>query len=85
LEIEPDGALNAKKVYPEAILIMIAPPSKEELFARLRGRGTEKEDVILERVARADYELSKADKYDYVVVNDDLNTAVKQILKIISK
>jgi guanylate kinase len=85
LEIEPDGALNAKKVYPEAVLIMIAPPSKEELFARLRGRGTEKEDVILERVARADYELSKADKYDYVVVNDDLNTAVKQILKIISK
>jgi guanylate kinase len=83
LEIEPDGALNAKAVYPQAILIMIAPPSREELVARLRGRGTEDESVIAKRLARADYELSKSDKYDYVVVNDNLDDAVNKILQIL--
>jgi guanylate kinase len=83
LEIEPDGALNAKAVYPQAILIMLAPPSREELVARLKGRGTEGDDVIAKRLARADYELSKADKYDYVVVNDNLEDAVNKILQIL--
>jgi guanylate kinase len=83
LEIDVDGALNAKAQYPDAILIMIAPPDKETLYERLKGRGTEGDDVIARRMDRVDYELSKADKYDYVVVNDDLDEAVKKIFDII--
>lgn len=82
LEIEVDGALNVKKVYPDAVLIMVAPPSREELVKRLKGRGTEAEEVILKRLARADYELSMSDKYDYVVINDDLEQAVEKINQI---
>ncbi len=83
LEIEPDGALNAKKVYPDALLIMITPPSRQELVARLRGRGTEDEEVIARRLARADYEMSKAKDYDYVVINDKIDATVDEILNII--
>jgi guanylate kinase len=85
LEIDVDGALNVKKVYPEAVLIMITPPSKEELYKRLSGRGTEGEEVILKRLQRADYELSKTSSYDYAVVNDDLDRAVEEIKNIIEK
>jgi guanylate kinase len=83
LEIEVDGALNVKAQYPDAILIMIAPPDRNTLYERLRGRGTEGEDVISRRMDRADYELSKSDKYDYIVVNDKLDQAVSKILQII--
>lgn len=83
LEIEVNGALNAKKVYPAAVLIMIVPPSVEELKARLMGRGTEDEEKIAERLKRLDYELSKKDEYDYVVVNDNLQKAVTEIENII--
>jgi guanylate kinase len=85
LEIEVDGALAAKKVYPEALLIMIVPPDKEELVRRLKGRGTESEQKIAERLERLDYELSKAPLYDEVVINDDLSNAVRQIQQIIAK
>ena len=85
LEIEVDGALNVKKVMPEAVLVMIAPPSKEELYARLKGRGTEGENEISRRIDRADYELSKSPLYDYVIINDDLATAVDKVLKILEK
>jgi guanylate kinase len=85
LEIEVDGALNVKAVYPDAILIMILPPDRETLKKRLTGRGTEDEVVIARRLERADYELSKVDKYDYTVVNDNLNKAVDDILNIIEK
>ena len=83
LEIEVNGAFQAKKSYPEAILIMIVPPSMEELKARLVGRGTESEEKIAGRLARLEYELSKGDKYDYTVVNDDLQRAVGEIEDII--
>ncbi|MGN0813876.1 MAG: guanylate kinase [Candidatus Coproplasma sp.] len=83
LEIEVDGALNVKKVYPEAVLIMVVPPSRDELVRRLKGRGTEDEAVIAKRLARADYELSKSNQYDHVVINDDLNQAVEKISEII--
>ena len=85
LEIEVDGALNVKKVMPEAVLVMIAPPSKEELYARLKGRGTEGADEISRRIDRADYELSKSPLYDYVIINDDLATAVDKVAKILEK
>ncbi len=85
LEIDVDGALNVKKVKPEAVLCMIEPPSKEALYARLRGRGTEDEEEIARRIARADYELSKSPEYDYEIINDDLETAVDRVEAILNK
>ena len=83
LEIEVNGAFKVKDSYPQAILIMIAPPSTAELRARLIGRGTESDADIAERLARLDYELSQSDKYDYTVINDDLQRAVDEIEQII--
>ncbi len=85
LEIDVDGALNVKKSHPEAILIMLLPPSVEELRSRLIGRGTENREEIEERLSRMDYELSKKDEYDYAVVNDNLDECVKTVLNIINK
>lgn len=83
LEIEVDGALKVKRFYPDALLIMILPPSVEELKARLIKRGSENGQSIEERLARMDYELSKQQYYDFTVINDDLETAVDEIDKII--
>lgn len=83
LEIEVDGALNAKRAYPEALLIMVVPPSVEELRARLIKRGSENEQSIEERLARMDYELSKRQYYDFTVINDELERAVDEIDAII--
>ena len=85
LEIEVDGALQVKKAHPEALLIMILPPSEKELVARLKGRGTESDEKIAERVKRMEYEISKKNLYDYTVINDDLNAAVAEIENIIEK
>ncbi len=85
LEIDVEGALGVKARYPESVLVMIVPPSVEELKRRLFGRGTESEDEIRRRLARLDYELSKQGEYDYVVVNDDLEKAVYEVEKIIEK
>lgn len=83
LEIDVDGALQVKRSYPSALLIMIAPPSEEELIKRLKGRGSEEEDKIRERLKRASYELSKKEEYDYTVINDDLGEAVGRVERII--
>lgn len=83
LEIDVDGGLQVKKSYPSALLIMLAPPDKETLQKRLKGRGTESPETLKNRLSRADYELSKSPLYDYVVVNDDLNAAVLKIENII--
>ena len=83
LEIDVVGALNAKKAIPESVLIMIAPPSLDELKRRLVGRGTETDEDIENRLSRLDYEMSQQDKYDYVVINDDLELALLQIEKIL--
>lgn len=85
LEIDVDGALQVKKSYPGAILIMLTPPSVEELRARLAGRGTESPEKIEERIRRMEYELSKKHLYDYVLVNDELEKCVKDVLNIIEK
>lgn len=85
LEIEVNGALQVKTKHPEAILIMILPPDKNELRARLVGRNTESEDNIEERLQRMDYEVSLEDKYDYIVINDDLQTAVNNVEQIIER
>lgn len=85
LEIEVDGALNVKKAMPQAVLCMIAPPDRQVLYARLKGRGTEDEAVISRRMDRMDYELSKSPLYDYVIINDDLETAVREVEAILEK
>jgi len=83
LEIDVDGALAVKKAYPAALLIMIAPPDREELKKRLLLRGTETAEGIEQRLSRLDYELSKQSGYDYVVINGNLDKAVKEIENII--
>lgn len=83
LEIDVVGALNAKKAFPESVLVMIAPPSVEELKRRLSGRGSETAEEIEGRLARLDYELSQRDKYDYVIVNDDLEEAIQDLSDIV--
>ena len=85
LEIDVDGALQVKKSHPEALLIMIAPPDKEELKKRLTGRGTDSPETIEKRLKRMDYELAQSNKYDYTVINGDLNTAVLEIENIIKR
>ena len=71
LEIEVEGAMNIKRQYPEAVLIMLLPPPYKVLEARLRGRGTETEEVIRKRMARAREELEYLPRYDYVVYNQE--------------
>ena len=86
LEIDVVGALNAKRLMPEsAVLIMIAPPSLEELEKRLAGRGSEREASLKERMKRVKYELEQQPLYDYVVINDDLQHAKREIQEIIRK
>ena len=75
LEIEVEGAANVKRKYPDAVTIMLLPPSGAVLEARLRGRGTETEEVIQERMAQARKEVAKIGEYDYVVYNYDNQAA----------
>ena len=83
LDIEPNGAFQVKRNYPDAALIFVTPPSLEELERRLRGRGDTPEEQIQVRMARAKWEIAQADHYDYVVLNDDLDRCVAEILDII--
>ena len=69
LEIEVEGAKNVKRIYPDAVLIMLLPPSFEIQEQRLRGRGTETEEKILARLEQTKNELGQLDVYDYVVYN----------------
>lgn len=82
LEIDVVGALNAKKYFPGCVLVMIVPPSIDELKKRLEGRCSETEEGVTKRLERLEYELSKAAEYDYTVVNDDLQSAVDKVEKI---
>lgn len=83
LEIEVDGGMQVRKAYPQALLIMLLPPSLEELKARLAARGSETEESIARRISRYDYEISKAPFYDAVVINDSADRAADEIEKII--
>lgn len=85
LEIDTQGALQIKEKMPEALLIFIAPPSFEELEARLRGRHTETEEAIQKRLECVKSELENSKQYDYVIVNDKVENAVEKILKIIGE
>lgn len=84
LEIEVAGAMQIKKTCPDAVFIFITPPSMDELKSRIIGRGTESPDVISERLATAEKELTYISNYDYAVVNDDISLAVSNIEQIIN-
>ena len=83
LEIEVEGAMNVKRVYPEAVLIMLLPPSFAEQEKRLRGRGTESEEVIRGRLARTREEMEYLPYYDYVVYNEDVEACAEDIRTIV--
>ena len=83
LEIDTQGALQVKKQMPEAVLIFICPPSIEALENRLRGRHTEDEAAIQKRLQEVKIELERAEKFDYKVVNDDLDNAISELEKVI--
>ena len=83
LEIEVQGALQVKSVYPDAIFIFIMPPTMKELRNRLIGRNTETKEVIEKRLTRAIDELKLYKEYDYIVINDDLDLAVENIKHIV--
>ena len=83
LEIEIQGALNIKKMYPDAVLLFIMPPSAEELERRLVGRGTEDEATIKARLQRASDEAKGVENYNYIVINDDVDACVETIDSIV--
>ncbi len=83
LEIEVQGALQVKKKFPEAVLMFVMPPSARTLYDRIRGRGTETDEVIGARMRRAVEECEFIPQYDYILVNDDLESCVEQMHHII--
>ncbi len=83
LEIEYLGAFQVKKMMPDTLMLFVAPPSADELLRRLRGRGTETEEKIQGRMNRAVEETGQIDKYDFILLNDDLDTCVKETHEII--
>ena len=83
LEIEIQGALNIKKKFPDALLVFIVPPTAKDLKKRLIGRGTESAEVIEKRLRRAAEESDGMDSYDYIVVNDDIDTCVEDLHSLI--
>ena len=83
LEIEIQGAHKVKELYPQALLLFVMPPSAQELYRRLKGRGTESDEVIQKRMTRAVEESEGIDTYDYIVVNDKLEDCIAQINTIV--
>ena len=79
LEIDVQGALNVRRIAPEAVLVFIEPPSMAELERRLRARGTEDEASVELRLANARREMELADQYDARVVNDDLQSSAREL------
>ena len=83
LEIEVQGAMQIHEKRPDAVMIFVAPPSIEELERRLVGRGTENPEKVAARMKTAEEELKQADKFDYIIVNDDLDCAIADLLAIL--
>ena len=85
LELDVKGALTIKRLYPYAHLIYISPPSFEELVKRLKQRKTENESDFMKRVDRAKMELSLKDKFDYIIDNKELDTAITEAKSLVNK
>ncbi len=85
IEVDVKGALSIKDKYAESNMIFILPPSLEELVKRLKNRKTETEEDFKKRIDRAKMELSQKDLFEYQIVNEDVNIAVKQLSKLINK
>jgi len=83
LDVDVQGAFRLQKEYPESIMLFILPPSVPELRRRLRRRGTETKEQLAVRFENARKEMRLYDRFEYAVVNDDLDKAVKQVLAII--
>ena len=83
-DVDVLGGINLKRLFgDDACSIFIMPPSLEELERRLRGRGTDAEEVILKRIGKAEFEISKAEEFDFTVINDDLQVATNEVASII--
>lgn len=85
LDIEVNGAMQVKAQCPEALTIFLMPPSMEELERRLTFRGTEKPEVVRQRLQEAERECSQRDKYDYIVINDEIDRAAEEISGLIDR
>jgi len=85
LEIDVQGAFQVKEKRPDAVMVFMLPPSMEELEKRLRGRGTETEDKITRRIARAAEECGQADRFTYQVTNLDAQEAARQLHEILCR
>lgn len=83
LEIDPQGALQVKKNFPDGVFVFIVPPSLDELSKRIYKRGTDAVDVIKKRLSAATSELAYATKYDYLVVNDEVEKATNKVSSIV--
>jgi guanylate kinase len=83
LEIEIQGALKVKEKYPDTLMLFVTPPRADELERRLRGRGTELEEVIQSRLHRAKEESEYMDQYDYLLINDKLDVCVEEMHSLI--
>lgn len=84
LEIDVQGGMSVKERRPDAALIFLLPPSRAELEKRLRGRGTDREEDVARRLGNAAAELDAARRYDYLVVNDDLERCVGEVAGIVA-
>ena len=84
LEIDVPGAMQVKEKYGDSVLVFIIPPDKNEMETRLRKRGSETDVTIRERIAIADREISSVDKYDYLVVNDTVESTIDRIKSIVA-
>lgn len=86
LDVDVKGGCNIKNFYADkALSLFIQPPSVEELRKRLTGRGTDAPEVIEDRIKRAEFELSFADKFDHVIVNDELSAAQQEVLNLVKE
>ena len=83
LEIEVEGAKQIKEKIPNSLSIFLLPPDKAELERRIRNRGTEKEEAIKKRLLRANYEISKSNQFDFVLINNNVDETAKRIIKLI--
>ena len=83
LDIESQGAQKVHRMIPNAIMILLLPPSQKELIARLRGRGNESERQLRIRAERAKHELSQFENYDYLIVNDIIDEAYRKVESVI--